>query len=147
MVRSSKFLPVIDGSQIQLGSRRVEAAISLYKALKVYPSPEQLIVIYGQTVPKPVFDIILAMIFLDPDTYSHKSPGRRPTDLETREAYILQEMERGDSLCRDGSFIRIPSSDRWLTDPTRIEENRSSNILLQRAEGVPVTRRPDRYLQ
>ena len=34
------------------GSDPVEAALSFYKALKVYPQPRDLIPIYDKTVPK-----------------------------------------------------------------------------------------------
>jgi MAS20 protein import receptor len=35
-----------------LGSDNVEAALSFYKALKVYPTPSELISIYDKTVTK-----------------------------------------------------------------------------------------------
>lgn len=35
-----------------LGSDNVEAALCFYKALKVYPTPSDLISIYDKTVPK-----------------------------------------------------------------------------------------------
>ncbi|KAH0542021.1 hypothetical protein FGG08_003570 [Glutinoglossum americanum] len=48
----------------------VDAALCFYKALKVYPSPRDLISIYDKTVPKPsqqpVLDILAEMIASDP---------------------------------------------------------------------------------
>jgi hypothetical protein len=35
-----------------LGSDNIEAALCFYKALKVYPQPNDLITIYDKTVPK-----------------------------------------------------------------------------------------------
>ncbi|QIW98693.1 hypothetical protein AMS68_004211 [Peltaster fructicola] len=49
----------------QDGSDPVDAALSFYKALKVYPSPRELMDIYDKTVPKPVFDILAEMIAID----------------------------------------------------------------------------------
>jgi len=44
----------------------VEAALCFYKALKVYPSPRELISIYDKTVAKPILDILAEMIAVDP---------------------------------------------------------------------------------
>ena len=62
-------------ANIQPESKRIEAATSFYRALKVYPSPKDLIGIYDKTVPKPVIDILAEMIALDPDTNFSMSPG------------------------------------------------------------------------
>jgi len=48
------------------GSDPVEAALCFYKALKVYPTPRDLITIYDKTVPKPILDILAEMIAIDP---------------------------------------------------------------------------------
>nr|POE72294.1 mitochondrial import receptor subunit tom20 [Quercus suber] len=48
------------------GSDPVDAAVCFYKALKVYPSPRELISIYDKTVPKPILDILAEMIAVDP---------------------------------------------------------------------------------
>lgn len=43
-----------------------DAALAFYKALKVYPSPGDLIGIYDQTVSKQVLDILAELIAADP---------------------------------------------------------------------------------
>ncbi|KAL2107422.1 hypothetical protein VUR80DRAFT_5265 [Thermomyces stellatus] len=43
-----------------------ESALAFYKALKVYPSPGDLIGIYDQTVSKQVLDILAELIAADP---------------------------------------------------------------------------------
>ncbi|KAH9965901.1 hypothetical protein BC827DRAFT_777388 [Russula dissimulans] len=43
----------------------VEAALAFFGALRVYPSPVELIVIFQNTVPEPVFKIVLEMMRLD----------------------------------------------------------------------------------
>ncbi|EJU06133.1 MAS20-domain-containing protein [Dacryopinax primogenitus] len=43
----------------------VAAALSFYRALRVYPSPVELIMIYQKTVPEPVFKIVMDLTSLD----------------------------------------------------------------------------------
>lgn len=49
----------------QSESTHIEAALSFYKALKVYPQPGDLITIYDKTVPKPVLDMLAEMVAFD----------------------------------------------------------------------------------
>ncbi|KAJ5559176.1 Protein import receptor MAS20-like protein [Penicillium sp. DV-2018c] len=46
-------------------STQVEAAIAFWKALKVYPQPQDLIGIYEKTVPKATLQILAELIALD----------------------------------------------------------------------------------
>ncbi|KAI1364463.1 mitochondrial import receptor subunit tom-20 [Xylaria arbuscula] len=46
-------------------SRTIEAALAFYKALKVYPTPRDLISIYDKTVDKRVLDVLAEMIAYD----------------------------------------------------------------------------------
>lgn len=41
-----------------IGSDNVEAALCFYKALKVYPQPNDLITIYDKTVAKVCFSVV-----------------------------------------------------------------------------------------
>ncbi|KAI0005042.1 MAS20-domain-containing protein [Russula compacta] len=43
----------------------VEAALAFFRALRVYPSPVELIMIFQNTVPEPIFKIVLEMMRLD----------------------------------------------------------------------------------
>ncbi|BGP18186.1 hypothetical protein JCM10213_009030 [Rhodosporidiobolus nylandii] len=43
----------------------VASAISFYKALKVYPAPQELLMIYQKTQPQPVFDLVMELISLE----------------------------------------------------------------------------------
>ncbi|KAG8961091.1 hypothetical protein FRC03_005787 [Tulasnella sp. 419] len=43
----------------------IPAALSFYRALRVYPSPVELIMIYQKTVPDSVFEIVMEMTKLD----------------------------------------------------------------------------------
>ncbi|KIV99585.1 uncharacterized protein PV09_08762 [Verruconis gallopava] len=50
---------------LQDESKSMDAALCFFRALKVYPTPEELINIYDKTVPKHVLDILAEMIALD----------------------------------------------------------------------------------
>ncbi|KAI0921650.1 hypothetical protein AcW1_004438 [Taiwanofungus camphoratus] len=60
-------------SQVSLGEQLcaqgptfyLPAAMSFYRALRVYPSPVELIVIYQKTIPEPVFKLFLELTNLD----------------------------------------------------------------------------------
>ncbi|GBE80037.1 MAS20-domain-containing protein [Sparassis crispa] len=41
------------------------AALSFYRALRVYPSPVELIVIYQKTVPEPIFNVVMELMNMD----------------------------------------------------------------------------------
>ncbi|KAI0525771.1 mitochondrial import receptor subunit tom-20 [Xylaria bambusicola] len=46
-------------------TRTIDAALAFYKALKVYPTPRDLISIYDKTVDKRVLDVLAEMIAYD----------------------------------------------------------------------------------
>ncbi|KZT29328.1 MAS20-domain-containing protein [Neolentinus lepideus HHB14362 ss-1] len=50
---------------IQGPAFHLPAALSFYRALRVYPSPVELIVIYQKTVPEPVFKIVMDLMNMD----------------------------------------------------------------------------------
>ncbi|KAI1461264.1 mitochondrial import receptor subunit tom-20 [Annulohypoxylon moriforme] len=56
-------------------SRTMEAALAFYKALKVYPTPGDLIGIYDKTVDKRVLDVLAEMIAYDKDLDLGSSGG------------------------------------------------------------------------
>lgn len=45
----------------------MKAALCFYKALKVYPQPDDLVKIYDKTVPKDVLEILASMVAMDND--------------------------------------------------------------------------------
>ncbi|KAF2428291.1 protein import receptor MAS20 [Tothia fuscella] len=58
---------VAEGEKLcQDDSQKMEAALCFFRALKVYPQPDELVNIYDKTVPKPVLDILAEMIAIDP---------------------------------------------------------------------------------
>ncbi|KAK0491362.1 hypothetical protein IW261DRAFT_1324136 [Armillaria novae-zelandiae] len=60
-------------SQVAMGEQlalqgpdfQLPAALSFYRALRVYPSPVELMVIYEKTVPEPIFKMVIQMTNLD----------------------------------------------------------------------------------
>jgi mitochondrial import receptor subunit TOM20 len=50
---------------VSTGSDLVGAALSFYKALKVYPEPQQLIEIYDNTVAKDILGVLAVMCAQD----------------------------------------------------------------------------------
>ncbi|EMR70319.1 hypothetical protein MGN70_014142 [Eutypa lata] len=48
-------------------SKTMEAAVAFYRALKVYPTPSDLVNIYDKTVDKRVLDVLAEMIAYDKD--------------------------------------------------------------------------------
>ena len=60
------------------GADPVKAALCFYKALKVYPQPDDLVKIYDKTVPKDVLEILATMVALDKDLKIGKVGGSGP---------------------------------------------------------------------
>uniref|UniRef100_A0A0W0FC24 SET domain-containing protein n=1 Tax=Moniliophthora roreri TaxID=221103 RepID=A0A0W0FC24_MONRR len=56
------------------------AAMSFYRALRVYPSPVELMVIYQKTVPEPIFKLVIELTNLD--VSSPSSPHSSTDDLD-----------------------------------------------------------------
>lgn len=46
-----------------------DAVLPFYLALRVYPAPMELIMIYQKTVPEPVFQMIVNIMALDVSNY------------------------------------------------------------------------------
>ncbi|KDE05320.1 hypothetical protein MVLG_04351 [Microbotryum lychnidis-dioicae p1A1 Lamole] len=58
----------------------IASAIAFYKALKVYPAPQELIMIYQKTQPPPVFDLVMELITLEMSGLASSSTSRDPRD-------------------------------------------------------------------
>lgn len=75
----------------------VAAAISFYKALKVYPAPQELIMIYQKSLPPAVFDLVMELISLEINAAaSSSSSSRGGGGPQIKEEPILQELEEGE---------------------------------------------------
>ncbi|GAA5935694.1 hypothetical protein JCM3775_003385 [Rhodotorula graminis] len=73
----------------------VASAISFYKALKVYPAPQELLMIYQKTQPPAVFDLVMELISLDLQS-SASSSSQQSSGPRRSEAPILDLADEGD---------------------------------------------------
>lgn len=91
----------------------VPAALAFYRALRVYPSPVELIMLYQSSLPPEVFAIILQLTNLD---VSDTSSSEKEEGAE--EAQQVEEQEQETSPERTGPPSEASSQD-WdkLTDP------------------------------
>ncbi|KAI5124957.1 hypothetical protein M0805_007384 [Coniferiporia weirii] len=66
----------------------LEAAVYFYQALRVYPTPAELIAIYEKTVPEPILMIVMELYNLDVSTSSQAEEGgmEAPVNLDGWEA-------------------------------------------------------------
>ncbi|KDQ20600.1 hypothetical protein BOTBODRAFT_169335 [Botryobasidium botryosum FD-172 SS1] len=110
----------------------IPAAMCFYRALRVYPSPVELIMIYQKTVPEPIFKIVMELTNLD---VSEPEPS-------VRESLVVEE-EEAKSEHPTGPPSEA-SSQEWdnVTDPGPTSTPPDSNvhypfpfIVVERAEG------------
>lgn len=99
--------------QIQLDSKRIEAAICFYRALKAFPALKDRSCLDGKHIPPPIMDIVLKMVALNQE---RNNLVRFPTEIKDKEAFFFQEIARGEALYlepnQDGSFIHTALRDR-----------------------------------
>ncbi|OAA68389.1 mitochondrial import receptor subunit [Niveomyces insectorum RCEF 264] len=62
-------------------TKGIESALHFYKALKVYPTPGDLIRIYDQTVSKSILDVLAEMIAVDSELNIRDIETPNPADL------------------------------------------------------------------
>nr|AAB30680.1 import receptor MOM19 [Neurospora crassa] len=67
--KEAYFLEQVQASKIlgQDPTKAIDTSLTFYKALKVYPTPGDLISIYNKTVAKPILDILTEIIAYDPN--------------------------------------------------------------------------------
>ncbi|TCD70437.1 hypothetical protein EIP91_003518 [Steccherinum ochraceum] len=108
-------------SSVDMGERlclqgpmfHLQAALSFYRALRVYPSPVELVMIYQKTVPPPVFKIVMDMMQMDVSKQSSS-----PEDAPSQARSVASEEEDETSPTRTGPPSET-SSQEWdnVTDP------------------------------
>ncbi|KAI0304074.1 hypothetical protein BC826DRAFT_1100975 [Russula brevipes] len=85
----------------------VEAALAFFRALRVYPSPVELIMISQNTVPEPVFKIAQPVL---------ENPNIAPTGMSGQDAQcLLGTISHGCIMARSGEPSR--SIRLWETSP------------------------------
>ncbi|EPT03618.1 hypothetical protein FOMPIDRAFT_1022232 [Fomitopsis schrenkii] len=100
------------------------AAMSFYRALRVYPSPVELIMIYQKTVPEPVFKIVMQLTDLDvkarvegyydvfPPKNMNVSVKPIPGDAKGRKMLVAEkDFEPGDIVYKELPMVAVLDSD------------------------------------
>ncbi|KAH8106022.1 MAS20-domain-containing protein [Cristinia sonorae] len=110
------FLASVDAGERLCGQGpmfQLEAALSFYRALRVYPSPVDLVMIYQKTVPPPVFKIVMDMMQLDVS-----EPPASPKSAPSKPRSTTSEEGEETSPTRTGPPSET-SSQEWdnVTDP------------------------------
>lgn len=83
----------------------VPAAIAFFKALKVYPAPVELVMIYQKAVPKEVFDLIMKLVTRDAAVNgaggsaaaAHAEGGAASSGLDQVDDAVDQPNKQGDA--------------------------------------------------
>jgi import receptor subunit TOM20 len=108
------------------------SALAFYRALRVYPSPVELIVLYEKSVPPPVFKVRrhlnwvpdltdlspqIVMDLMNLDVSSSESFGEGAEE-RTVETSTVSDEDDGDASPTRGSPPSVASSNEWdkLTD-------------------------------
>ncbi|KAF7798911.1 hypothetical protein EIP86_010139 [Pleurotus ostreatoroseus] len=108
-------------SQVGLGEQlstqgpmyHLPAALAFYRALRVYPQPVELLVIYQKTVPPPIFSVIMEMTNLDVS----ESPDLEMS-IEAEQSFAVEEDETSPE--RTGPPSEASSQD-WDKVKLRVE--------------------------
>ncbi|KAF8076722.1 MAS20-domain-containing protein [Lyophyllum atratum] len=96
------------------------AAMSFYRALRVYPSPVELIVIYQKTVPEPIFKMVMDMTNLDVKNrvegyYDAFPPKSTNVAIETREGrkvlVISKDIKAGEVIYKEHPVVTALDAD------------------------------------
>lgn len=102
------------------------AAIAFFKAYKVYPSPQELMIIYQRTMPPEIFSIIVEMIKIDVNkvissaksSYRSSGPPRRPSS----DGPVIEEITGDERALIDALKSSVSSA------PTAVPTQPSSNV-------------------
>ncbi|KAG9039531.1 hypothetical protein FRB95_009111 [Tulasnella sp. JGI-2019a] len=81
----------------------IPAALAFYRALRVYPSPVELIMIYQKTVPESVFKIVMEMTSLD---VKQRAEGYYDKFPETSFNVSVEQVPLNDPQIADGKPIK-----------------------------------------
>ncbi|SAM06984.1 hypothetical protein [Absidia glauca] len=57
-----------------------DAVLPFYKAIKVYPAPKELINIYQQTLPQPVFETVINILAIEQQAAEAQGSGDIPVE-------------------------------------------------------------------
>lgn len=91
-------------------SVHMESALYFYRALRVYPQPVELIMIYQKTVPEPVFNILMKLTTLDVSPDAQGAGGGPGTNIPI---IYEDDIDDGPRSARSGPPSETSSSVDW----------------------------------
>ncbi|KAG7447519.1 uncharacterized protein BT62DRAFT_986357 [Guyanagaster necrorhizus] len=119
-------------SQVAMGEQlalqgpdfQLPAALSFYRALRVYPSPVELMVIYEKTVPEPIFKMVIQMTNLDVTAkvqgyYNYFPPKSTGVTIQTEDTpegprkYVVvnKDFKKGDLIYKEHPVVTALDAD------------------------------------
>ncbi|KAE9404827.1 MAS20-domain-containing protein [Gymnopus androsaceus JB14] len=102
------------------------AALAFYRALRVYPSPAELMVIYQKTVPEPVFKLVIELMNLDikdrvEGYYTHFPPKSFNVKVESHKVenspiskkvlVLTKDVKAGEVIYKENPIVTALDSD------------------------------------
>ncbi|KAK0243121.1 MAS20-domain-containing protein [Armillaria nabsnona] len=119
-------------SQVAMGEQlalqgpdfQLPAALSFYRALRVYPSPVELMVIYEKTVPEPIFKMVIQMTNLDVTAkvqgyYNYFPPKSTGVEIRTEDTpegprkyvAVIKDFKKGDLIYKEHPIVTALDAD------------------------------------
>ncbi|KAH7876410.1 uncharacterized protein C8R40DRAFT_1068726 [Lentinula edodes] len=117
---------VASGEQLSLQGPMfsLPAALAFYRALRVYPSPVELMVIYQKTVPKPIFKLVIELTNLDvkgrvegyylkfpPKSFGVKVETRQVGDGPKKTLVLTKGVKTGEAIYKEFPIVAALDSD------------------------------------
>ncbi|KAF9062225.1 hypothetical protein BDP27DRAFT_1336916 [Rhodocollybia butyracea] len=100
------------------------AALAFYRALRVYPSPVELMMIYQKTVPEPIFKIVIELTNLDvkdrvegyynkfpPQSLGVKVETRMVGDISKKALVLTKDVQVGEVIYKEFPIVGALDSD------------------------------------
>ncbi|KAF9037821.1 MAS20-domain-containing protein [Hymenopellis radicata] len=100
------------------------SALAFYRALRVYPSPVELMVIYEKTVPEAIFKLVIQMTQLDMyqkvqgyyNEFPPKSTNVSVKDIDgNKTAVVNQDFKKGDVIYKECPVVAALDADLQTT--------------------------------
>ncbi|KAJ3923734.1 hypothetical protein F5877DRAFT_63040 [Lentinula edodes] len=117
---------VASGEQLSLQGPMfsLPAALAFYRALRVYPSPVELMVIYQKTVPEPIFKLVIELTNLDvkgrvegyylkfpPKSFGVKVETRQVGDGPKKTLVLTKGVKTGEAIYKEFPIVAALDSD------------------------------------
>ncbi|KAJ3972130.1 hypothetical protein EV361DRAFT_907327 [Lentinula raphanica] len=100
------------------------AALSFYRALRVYPSPVELMMIYQKTVPEPVFKLVIELTNIDvkdrvegyyvkfpPKAFGVKVETRKTGEISKKALVLTKDVKASEVIYKEYPIVAALDSD------------------------------------